>query len=359
MKTPGFSEHYIAPIEFLTITQLIQASRCPRRFFYQVGCRLEPIGGSHPALKFGEAIHAAIPFAGVENDMPAAIAKFAEVWKGTEESEKRNTLVGIQILENWNESHRPGTGIYNLERPPQVLNVSGRVSDYEIPFALELPGLRVPILGRIDGLCRRRDNNELWGNEYKTYSKGPFNYQLLDSLDTSTQAIGYTLALRTYLSEPIRGFFFETIMVDSKQRKIDLKPVYVQDHMLEDFCTWVIFWGNMILECEKNQDFPKFRTGCNPYSQFAVPYYTCDFKNACSVPDWTQMRSFFNVGKQHLPFEIPKNFNIHDVKQVEPSIAKPLVDSYHKALAEQEAGKIISEAIKKTHTGLLINGKTY
>lgn len=354
---PGFSE-YIEPLKFLTITQLITASRCLRKFFYQTGCRLESLGGNHPAMIFGEAIHAAVPHAGHENNLSLAIDKFLHVWKGTNEDDKRNSANGIAILENFNLAHAEGRGLYELLVPPSTINVSGRVSDYEIPFVLEIPELSVPLLGRIDGLCKRRDNGEIFVLEYKTYSKGPYNYNLQEALETHIQGWGYVLAARTY-GIPVRGVMYETIMVDKKERKLDLKPVYISDWNLEDFVQWVQRWGRAVLECERLQNFPLERTGCNSYSHYSTASFTCDFKNLCAAQDWTKLRGLYNRGKQHLPFTIPdsvEELNLLSSSKTMSEIAASVQKDRDLDLKEQTEQTTITNEKSST---LLINGKPY
>src|SRR5438128_11470925 len=94
--TPGFDNYH--PLKFLTVSQLVTAARCMRRFFYQVGCRLEQPTGPHVALKFGEAIHAGIPYAIAEQDLEKAFLAFLVVWEGSQEDEKHNANVARLML---------------------------------------------------------------------------------------------------------------------------------------------------------------------------------------------------------------------------------------------------------------------
>src|SRR5437870_154724 len=142
-----------------------------RRFFYQVGCRLEQPTGPRVALKFSEAIHAGLPYAIVEQDLEKSFQAFMKVWTGSIEDEKHNSTVARLMLMDILATHRPGYAVYNLVKPPAELRVGGTVSDYELPFALHIPGLDVPVFGRIDGIAQHRDQKTWWGVEYKTSSE--------------------------------------------------------------------------------------------------------------------------------------------------------------------------------------------
>lgn len=310
----GF-EHY-KPLKFFTVTQLVLASRCLRKYFYNVGCLLELASDEKVAAKFGEAIHAALPLISAEKDFEAAFAAFSAVWAGTTEDVKRNNTTAKLILADFYASHRPGLSLYELTKPPRLIKGVKNVSDYEIPFAINLPGIELPLIGRIDGIGKHRDTGETWGVEYKTASEQ--SSRLMEAFDMNPQIWCYTLALRTLLDKSVKGMMVETLLVSKTRQSTMLKPVYVFDWQLERFIHWAQFWASMILHCEKTQNFPQMFNSCSPYPMYYTPGYMCEYKYLCGVENWTTMKEFYKVGKPHLPFEIG-DISTDDVKVVEAS----------------------------------------
>jgi hypothetical protein len=311
-------EHYHSR-EWFSVSSLVTASRCLRKYFYSSGCRLVPSGGEHVALLFGQAIHKALP-AAYHQDLDRAFADFNSVWKDTPGDDKRNPVNAKLMLVDFALSHRPGYSFYTLLPPPRTdLEISDRVSDYEVPFALHIPGLPIPLVGRIDGLCRHRDTGELWALEYKTASE--LSQRFLSAFEWNTQVVAYTLALRVYTGETVRGCMVEALHVNKYKRNTQLQPVTVSDNQIEMFIRWAQFWGQAILECEKKGDFLQNASACNPYQQFGMPGYTCEYTYLCSQPDWTAMKDFYRVKEDRpfstvsvaeLPGDIPKKEMVQD-----------------------------------------------
>jgi hypothetical protein len=313
---------FYKPLRFLTISLIDTFVRCPRKFFYSYGCHLEPAAGPHAALKFGEAIHKALPIITSGPDplaaYPKAVEAFESVWAGADEDDKRNTFTARRILMDFVQQHLPGRSLYNIIKPPNLLGGKklSDVSDYEIPFALSLPGVPVPLIGRIDGLARHRDSKELWGLEYKTASES--SARLLKAFDWNPQLLCYTLALRVGLTEQIQGMMVETLKVSKTSCETMLKPVYVLSTELDEFVKWLSFQCQLILMHEKVKDFPKQRTGCTSYPMFGMPGFMCDFEAACSGPDWTVFKSLYKVGQGHLPFDLG------EIEKLTAADAKPV-----------------------------------
>lgn len=257
-------------------------------------------------MKFGEAIHAAVPWILAENDLNKAYSEFCRVWEGSllagvTEDEKRNTTSAKLMLIDYAESHRPGLSLFTIKKPPTGdLAVDKDTSPWEIPWAIDL-GLDVPLVGRIDALCEHRDTKELFGLEFKTSSE--MSARLVTGFEMNTQVTGYTLALRTYTQQPVAGIMLDLIGVKKNKQETFTHPIRVQNFQLEDFISWARFWGEFILSCEKTGDFPKWYTGCTPYQQFGMPGFTCEFKHLCSVPDWTTMLPFYSK-REDRPFDL-------------------------------------------------------
>lgn len=260
-----------------------------------------PAGGEHVALKYGEAIHAALPWVLAEGDVDKAFKAFKSVWKDTQGDEKRNEGCAKLSLINYSVTHRKGNCLFNIKEAPKGdIQVAESVSPWEIPWAIDI-GLDVPLVGRIDALCEHRDTHELMALEFKTSSE--ISARLAAGFELSPQTSGYTLALQVYTGRPISGVMMDFIGVKKGKAEDMVHPIRVQDHHLVAFLGWAKFWGGLILECEKKGDFPQWFTGCTPYSQFGMPGYMCEYKHLCDTPDWTTMKQFYEVRRDH-PFDL-------------------------------------------------------
>jgi hypothetical protein len=327
-ETPGFDQHYSprsGDRSWLSISALCEFARCPRKFFYRFGCDLTPAGGEHIALKFGEAIHAGVGILlgqltnqqANQASLDKAYAKFMTVWEDRDKhlDEKRNSITARFILLNFMNTHQPGMSLYEILEPPKsTLKVQESVSDYEVPFAIDI-GLPVPLVGRIDGLARHRDTKKLVVLEFKTCSQ--MSDLLFSGFRINPQNLGYALAVRSYGDE-LPGYYglgsldevFDDFIHVPKPLKTkptvyssQLIPVHIQDHLLEAFLEWARYHGSRLLEMEQNRSFPRFPSGCHPYAMFGSLGYPCDYMNLCSVPDWTVMKDFYAVAP-HNPYKL-------------------------------------------------------
>jgi hypothetical protein len=296
-QTPGL-EHY-KKRQWLSISSLVSFSRCPRQYFYGSGCRLESPDPA-PALQFGAALHRAIPQ--LMSGEPAttlsrAIEAFDHEWDGSLDDDKRNRASAIRMLMSFAGTHPRDRGLYELLPPPTgpwVIKVPDRVSDWEIPFAVDI-GLDVPLVGRIDGWGRNRDTGELWAIEYKTTSE--LSTRFLESFNLNPQSIGYPAILRLS-GLPVRGCIIEGLLVSKTRNESLCKPVYVEDHHIQDFIQWARWTGAQILECERRGYFPKDLSACNPYSQHGSPGFTCRYDSLCLPSDWTTLKDFYQEKKE-------------------------------------------------------------
>ncbi len=77
------------PMEWVDMSGISTYTRCPRKWFYEYGCRLkEP---EHIALTYGTAIHAGLAWS-IRGDIDGAMKMFMNVWKDLdrEDDTKRN-----------------------------------------------------------------------------------------------------------------------------------------------------------------------------------------------------------------------------------------------------------------------------
>lgn len=297
------------PFEILSTTGLARFARCPRLFFYTHMCELTTAGARLP-LKFGEAIHKALPQVLVNADLDAAMQDFMSIWQDRDgmNDEKRNTVVAQRMLLHALSAHstKAPYPVYEMLKPPiTAMTVGEEKSDYEIPFVLQIPGSRFLLGSRIDGLARHKATDEEWGLEFKTASS--LSSWTLDSFELNIQIMLYTLALRTLYKPSIPGCLLHAFYVARQPSKTVpesiIKPVHVQPHILDDFVRWVVFTSQMIQLYIDSKNFPKQFSGCSPYSMYGVPGGVCEFKNACWVEDWTQMLSLY-VKSDYKPFKL-------------------------------------------------------
>lgn len=300
--------------EWFSVSALVNASRCLRKFFYGSGIRLRAAAGEHTALSFGSAVHKALPELLTGEPTTAldrAMQQFHSVWVGTAQPEledkKRNAERAKAMFYDFWLTHSGRNALYTLQPPPSSnVQVADKVSDWEVPFAISIPGLDVPLVGRIDALVRHRDTGKLWGLEWKTSSE--LSDRFLAQFDNNPQVLAYTLALRTLTNEPIEGVMVEGLRVSNVNAENICRPIYVPEHKLEGFIKWARFWGNMVIACEQNGNWPQNYPACNPYSQFGMPGYNCEFAKLCEVPDWTTMSDFYVISNER-PFVLSSEGN--------------------------------------------------
>ncbi|KKN02957.1 hypothetical protein LCGC14_1112540 [marine sediment metagenome] len=301
----------------VSITTLCKFASCPRKFFYYAhGLQSEVTKG--PFL-FGEAMHMAFPIILSGGSLANANDAFDLLWDTSLDDKKRNPETAHLILANFMLSHgtNPHTGVakgmYKLVSPPKnTLEISDRVSDYEVPFAIEI-GLPVPLVGRIDAMCRHRDSGELWGLEFKTTGGDPYgnlSEGFLRAFDKNPQVVGYTMALRQLSNENVRGTILDATLVSHRKQDNMQYPIYVSDDEIAQFITWAQYYGGVLLAMEEKfletndaKSFPQFFTGCHPYASFGTGGFTCDYKILCDVKDWKTLETAFDVSSK-TPFTI-------------------------------------------------------
>ncbi len=304
------------PLRFITITTATEFARCPRKWFMHNGCGFRPVV-KHPALQFGEAIGKALPITRVKG-LAEGVKVFTECWDGQEDpTGKRTALTAYKALENFYRSHAVGA-IYELLPPPEqnpaegVVSVSEKISDWEIPFALDI-GLPVPFIGRADGWGRHRDTGKKWAVEYKTASQLGDTYP--QGFRLNPQGVGYSFALSTF-GEPLEGTIWEILKIvkppvrpttpDNTQTLTH--PQHVTPQHMQQFLDWLRYTTHELLAMEKQfmehgVDFLQKISGCTTFPMFGMPGYVCDYIYSCEAPDWRPFSKFFKV-EYHEPFTV-------------------------------------------------------
>lgn len=307
---------FYKPREFFTITELCSFARCPRRYFYSAGCgfRKAQAGLSlrDNAAHFGTALGAALPEVCASGDVVKAFGIFQSIWGDSQGDDKRNPITAGNLLSHFSVTHGPNKGIYRIKEPPaSPIERREDKSRWEVPFAIDIPGLPLPLIGSIDYIANDVTYpSDEWVIEAKTSSE--MSDRMFASFKRSPQGLAYTLARR--VSNPrCKGYVME-ILGTAKNPKIPVMtiPMQVSDMDLEDFIIWARMTGLNILACEEQMKgrendstaWPKDMSGCAPYPQHYSPGYFCEFDPLCSVPDYRQMTQFYDV-KRHLPYVLP------------------------------------------------------
>lgn len=292
--------------KYLSVSTLLDFKRCPRRFFYRklgLTSRVEPT-----ALIYGSAMHKAVPIAVTEGIEPA-IAAFLSVWGKTEAKDTMNVERAIASLGHFIHTHEGPRSIYKFLPPPSgALEVEDLVSDYEIPWILDIE-LAIPLVGRIDALVEHRDTGELWGWEFKTVGRSIGSY-FFESFEMNIQILTYALALLTMTGKPIQGMMIEGMLKHKTKvdNMIHLEPV--AEHHLEDVLRWLQVTGQELLNAEKRyferlenkgplalpeDAFYKDFSGCSAYPLFYMQSWRCEYSDLCRVADWKTMEDLYDI----------------------------------------------------------------
>lgn len=290
-------EHY-TPRDHVSISSLCTFARCPRKYFYDSGCRLrsldEPI-----AREYGSAIHAGIPYA-IRQDLDRAMTEFMIVWqyRDQEDDPKRNSTRAQVLLENVMSLHGQNS-IYKIVPPPEGgYHLDDSVSPDELAFAVDI-GLDLPFVGKVDAIGQHIHTGDYYAIEYKTTSR--LGAGFLSSFNYNPQTIGYAIALTLLMGDkPVAGTIIEALGVAKTKAEILLHIANVSEQQMEEFITWARRIETQIQERNTTQEWPKYCCSCTPYPQHGVQGFRCDYSSLCQVEDWTQLKELFKVKEYDL-----------------------------------------------------------
>lgn len=290
------------PRDYLSYSTLMSFCRCPRKYFYEK-CGIYPHDEAI-ALHYGTAMHRAVSTI-MEKGIAEAHKDFMKIWSesGCAGDDKRNPMRALDQLSHFYHTHVGDRSIYRM-LPPVESNVvlPEDVSPNEIVFALDV-GLRVPIVGRLDGWCEHRDSKDAYAYEFKTTSRLTSN--MFDSLELNPQVLTYALVTKTMTGRDIKGVMFEAMLIDKTKVDNITHPVPIQEHMLDDILIWLRYMGELLLSCEDRlaagltDAFPKNFSGCSAYPMFYQTGSKCEYENLCRVPKWQDMVRYFQIRPEH------------------------------------------------------------
>lgn len=285
-------EHY-KNRDYFSISSLTAFSRCPRNYFYSSGCRLALADDAKQALQFGTAIHKAAPLAMTGAATNEIVEAFSSAWREELEDARRNTIIATNMLVDLADRFRKSP--YELLPPPDgTPNLGEEVSDWEIPFHLDL-GLPkgLPLYGKIDGMVRNKHSGYIYALEIKTTSQ--ISENILAEYHHNPQIIGYPMVLKAY-GVDCKGSLVLLLRVSPKNTETVFEDISVQPHQMELFIKWAKLRAHQILACEEAGEFPQDISGCNPYPQFGTHGYPCQYKYLCHYDeDWTKMMAMYTV----------------------------------------------------------------
>lgn len=284
--------------EHLSPTSATCFSRCPRRWMYRRMGLESP--GLKSAMLFGEAFHHGASLA-AEGRLNEAIAAFDKIWKDEAEDDKRTRSAGHTILKDFCATHSGKDALYKLFPPPIGVQVPERVSEWEVPFAIDI-GIPVPIVGRIDGVGKHRDDGGTWAIEYKTTSQ--LGAMFLSNFGFDPQIVTYALALSMNIPQSVEGTIVDGILVAKTKVESLRIPIYVSSFMIATCIQWYKDIWNRISACVAAEDFPLNISACSPYPGFGMPGFVCEYQPMCLAGGlWEGMLGLY-VHKEPREFEI-------------------------------------------------------
>jgi hypothetical protein len=297
MATPGIE--FYTPKRWHSQSSLMTASKCLRRYFYEVGCRLRHYDANKTAAIFGQAIHYGIPKC-YESDVNGAMSLFNEVWdsEDVQADDKRNPMIARKIFEDLAKNHCQNC-IYKVENPNVGIEIEDKISDQEVAFAIDV-GVDIPLVGRIDALGRHKQTGALWPVDYKTTSR--LSAGFLKGHECSPQVMCYTLGVRSLTNEQVPGTIIVGIKVAKTTQGAQTHLCYIEDHHIERFIKWVQRIHAQIRACEEKEEWPENWGAC-------ATMFSCPYKPLCEMKDWTAMKSLYRCVPE-IPFKIgPENEN--------------------------------------------------
>lgn len=275
--------------EYLSVSSLMSFARCPRYYYYGSGLRLEEAEGERNYFLFGEALHKGVTVACLKG-VDEAMVEFDMVWDEVFADEKRNRARAIEMLHSARKTFLATD--WELREPPGgALRLNDKVSEYEIPIAVDI-GLPVPLVVRIDAWGWDQDSQEEMVVEFKTSSE--VSGRFMEGFEGSVQLMTYVMALSQALGREIRRAHIFVMRVSKSNAETRIQPVRFTDHQLEKNLGWLRELGSQLLACEEHCQWPCAFSGCNPYTTFGQPGYTCDYFPLCHyAEDWRELGSLY------------------------------------------------------------------
>jgi len=286
-KTLGFEEFYRVK-NYVSFSSLACFHRCPRKFFYHACGMKTP---DHPALTFGTGMHLGLPHVW-RGDQEGALKAFLTEWGDTENTEKRNPVTAVELLEKFAKAHPQEGGLYEIVRPPKGEEPSERRSDDEVSFLVDIGALKL-LYGRIDFIARMFHDQGLYPGEYKTTSE--MGSLFVQCFLNHPQLLAYYLGAKALCFEEVKGCLVEGLRTGKKTEVMTFPPFVPDEHVLDQFIEETVETVERIVKYEQDQTFPQCRFGCTPHACYGKAWFYCEFQHLCSVEDWRTLRDMYEI----------------------------------------------------------------
>jgi hypothetical protein len=278
------------PVTELHITQLVDLARCPARYFlkHQTGL---PQAMRAP-LEFGKALHFALS-AARHRGLEAGVSAFSLQWSksleaGLQADDKHSPALARGMMASFLQAREPNVCRFEPVLPrtliPNLPAPEEDVSEWEVPFSVTIPGVPVPLAGRIDGLARHLDTGDLWVEEYKTTSVLTASW--LENFTLHPQVVGYPHAACLMGFCPVGTIAHGLRKATSGKYETLSRPIVVTEQHYALYDKWVqVLWNRIPKEQEAPSNWPQMISGCTPFPSFGVHGWPCDFIHSCnSIP---------------------------------------------------------------------------
>jgi hypothetical protein len=287
-------------LRWLSITSLVEFSRCPRKFFFNKRLRLGQEGFKAPAPTFGTALHEAIPMVIKGSSIIDGMLKVKELFPEELQTPDKNYDIALKLLSQTADLFNSSTPPFDLLDPPEnAISIPGR-SPYEVAFAVDI-GLSIPLVGFIDGRVKQHVTKSIGPLEIKTASRT--GNQLFESFQFNPQLICYAFVMSLLTKEPV-DLAMTMVLRTTKNPIISIDPIYIDpDSYYDSFIEWARYQGGQILEMEKRMIFPKNIAACSTYPQFGMGSYQCYYKTLCQSQNWPDVAGHLSQGEEH-PFAL-------------------------------------------------------
>lgn len=286
-----------------SVSSVCDFKRCPRRYYWGHQLRLQrPSPERDLAMRYGSAIHAAMPFSYVK-DMTGAMARFRDVWGDGDSfgDKKRNSLRATDVMADLCALH--GAAGYRFEplKPPQEAPVGEFTSENEWHFEVDigLPSGKT-LMGVIDAVLREKESGGKYVVEYKTASQIWKTFGEIFVISPQMQT--YVMAMRVSGVDVV-GAMVEGVLVAAGKTEVVVVPENYEDEDIEDIIAW---WK------EADRDLARYETtakgpmewraelsACVPYPQYGLQGWACEFQPLCKARErWEELRGMYEVKPQ-------------------------------------------------------------
>jgi hypothetical protein len=276
------------PIDHFSITGIDSFCRCPRKWFNDRLLREDPSTPRVSYFLFGEAMHQAMPILLTQSYHPiqAAIDKFEEIWDPNLEDDARNSDRAVEMLENAYEVLVANVRPFTLIEPPPEVQCED-ASPWELEFKIDLgfqsPNVPIiPLIGRLDGICRDTTTGHLYIVEYKTSSE--VSGRFFDCLRYSPQVEGYTWMARAKGLQ-VKGVYAVVLRVSKTNTETVARPLAITHAQTRNFQSWFCTRARKLLEYEAAEHYPMDFCGCSTMPQFGYASKLCSYYLDCHEGD--------------------------------------------------------------------------